>query len=271
MAVTLTCNGATHSPFYFHFCWQLWAHPWTVIICCSASLCSVSLAEARSGVLTQTLNFSLNCCFSITFSQPLPPSTTLLFPLSFSASLPFASAAWELTWSEGGRLRVAEFKRMKKTPDITRCGYTNTPPSSPYTKPMWDTLDDHRSDGDLWLRIPSVQIFMPQTVTFILLLREELRRSQTALETAIPHRLFYTLITFWRLVVAIPFFTFAFIGLSLNRLPGELYLRLGYVIPHPSREYFGLTGSPLCLLLHSLRGKQNRQKYNNNSERGKKW
>lgn len=39
MAVTLTCCGATHSPFYFHFCWQLGAHPWTVIICCSASLC----------------------------------------------------------------------------------------------------------------------------------------------------------------------------------------------------------------------------------------
>lgn len=64
------------------------------------------------------------------------------------------------------------------------------PPSSPATKPMEGTLNDHRSNRELRLSIPSAPIVTAQTATFILRREEELGRSQTALETVIPHRPF---------------------------------------------------------------------------------
>lgn len=83
--------GPLIAPFYFHFCWQLWAHPWTVIICCSASLCSVSGAEACSCMLTQKLNFP-SLLFPYFFHNPSfyhPLIHTLFLYTSFLSSEDF--------------------------------------------------------------------------------------------------------------------------------------------------------------------------------------
>lgn len=271
MAVTLTCNGATHSPFYFHFCWQLWAHPWTVIICCSASLCSVSLAEARSGVLTQTLNFSQLLFFYhfFTASPSLHHSfiPTLLLCVS---SLCLCCVGVDLKWR-----RQAESRRVQTHEKDTRYNkmwlYKHAaiqPLHQTYVRYIrrsqirrW-SLTSHPISADLYAADSYFHSPAQGGAAKITNCPRNRDSSQALLYT-------YHILTTCSSDTF--FFTFAFIGLSLNRLPGELYLRLGYVIPLPSREYFGLTGSPLCLLLHSLRGKQNRQKYNNNSERGKKW